>query len=150
MDNFDPRPAAFNYFITSIPLDRSNPSTTTGDCTAGAPTGALGPTAGTLGPTGAGNSALVSKPTALGASKDLGSSALVGFLLRGFGLAVHCTTCAPGVLPIGIFPERIDVSVQCSLVTVGKISALVAVAPMRVCACGSKSGTPKWDGLLVY
>ena len=82
--------------LNFIPLDGSIPSTTTGDCTAGAPTGA--PT-GALGPTGAGNSAPASKPTALGASKGRGSSVFcVGFLLRGFGLAVHCTTCAPGVL----------------------------------------------------
>ena len=50
--------STINYFITSIiiPLDGSNPSTTTGDCTAGGPTaGALGPTASALGPTGAGN-----------------------------------------------------------------------------------------------
>ena len=54
--------------------------------------------------------------------------------------------------PIGIFPERIDVSVQCSPVTVGKISALFRFSSccIHVCACGWKSGTPKWDGLLVY
>ena len=87
--------------LNFIPLDGSIPSTTTGDCTAGGPTGAPtgAPTTGALGPTGAGNSAPASKPTALGASKGRGSSVFcVGFLLRGFGLAVHCTTCAPGVL----------------------------------------------------
>ena len=72
--------------LKSIPLDGSIPSTTTGDCTAGGPTGAPtgAPTTGALGPTGAGNSAPASKPTALGASKGRGSWVFcVGFLLRG-------------------------------------------------------------------